>query len=267
MELFRYARDYYGDWLPVQLLESTAWLLVWAVVLFAGIHRLRRSAGEPQATEAGGEQTTVSGEKYELGARLYHWGNFVVVTMLAVSGVALFAPRSLRSALFSWLLIHEIFAGLYLVGLLAHIFAALRRGEPRAMWFERRDLADLKTMAANFFGRTPKYPRFGKYDPWQKIYHALLALLSLLLIVSGVYLFLSAEALADFSRDWLRWQRLIHDVSAFGFIAVIIGHIYFGLLRVNWANLAAICTGKLSATYFRLRHSSERWQPRPAKEE
>ena len=68
MDFFRYARDYYGDWLPSQLLPQTAWLVVWLVVLFAGIHRLRRSVGEPRPTEQEGA-ADVSGEKYELGAR------------------------------------------------------------------------------------------------------------------------------------------------------------------------------------------------------
>lgn len=261
MDFFRYAQDYYGDWLPVQMLPQTAWLLVWLAVLFAGIHRLRRSMGEPQPPEAVGA-AIVSGEKYELGARLYHWGNFVFILMLAVSGIALFAPRAVRSTMLSWVLIHEIFAALYILGVLVHIVSALTRGEPRTMWFEARDWRDLKTIFANFFGRTRDYPRFGKYDPLQKIYHAVLTLLSIAILVSGVYLFLSAEAWATFSHEWMRWQRLVHDVSAFGFIAVVIGHIYFGLIRVNWASLAAIVTGKLPASYFRLRHSAERWQPR-----
>jgi formate dehydrogenase subunit gamma len=261
MYFFRYAQDYYGDWLRVQLLPQTAWLLICAVVLFMGIHRLRRSLGEPAPAEkATGEALT--GEKYELGARLYHWGNFVFLTMLAVSGIALFVPRSIRPTILSWVLIHEIFAALYILGLAVHIFAALKRGEPRTMWFEAQDRKDLQTIFANFFGRTRDYPRFAKYDPLQKIYHALLTLLSLVIIVSGAYLFFSAEGLASFSHEWMRWQRLLHDLSAFALIAIILGHIYFALIRVNWQTLAAMFSGKISASYFRLRHSAKRWRPR-----
>jgi cytochrome b subunit of formate dehydrogenase len=140
--------------------------------------------------------------------------------------------------------------------------AALNRGEPQTMWIEAQDRKDLLTIVANFFGRTKAYPRFGKYDPLQKIYHALLTLLSLVIIVSGAYLFFSAEALASFSHEWMRWQRLLHDLSAFAFIAIILGHIYFGLIRVNWQTLAAMLSGKISASYFRLRHSAQRWRPR-----
>jgi Ni/Fe-hydrogenase 1 B-type cytochrome subunit len=261
MYFFRYAQDYYGDWLRVQLLPQAALLMVCVVVLFMGLHSLRRSLGEPAPAEKENAEQS-SGEKYELGARLYHWGNFIFLTMLAVSGVALFVPRSIRSTFLSWVLIHEIFAGLYILGLLVHIFAALKRGEPRTMWFEARDWADLKTIFANFFGRSRDYPRFGKYDPLQKIYHAGLAMLSAVIGFSGVYLFLSAEAWATFSHEWMRWQRLLHDLSAFVFIAIIFGHIYFGLIRVNWPAFAAICSGKISANYLHLRHSASRWKPK-----
>lgn len=261
MYFFRYAQDYYGDWLRVQLLPQAAWLLVCAVVLFMGIHRLRRSSGEPASTEKATTEP-ISGEKYELGARIYHWGNFVFLTMLAVSGVALFVPRSIRPTILSWVLVHEIFAGLYILGLLIHIFAALKRGEPQTMWFEAQDRKDLQTIFANFLGRSKEYPRFGKYDPLQKIYHALLTILSLVVIVSGVYMVLSAQAWATFSHEWMRWQRLLHDAGAFAFIAIVLGHIYFGLIKVNWHALAAMFNGKISASYFRLRHSADRWRPR-----
>ena len=107
------------------------------------------------------------------------------------------------------------------------------------MWFSRDDWKDLRTIAANFFGRTRSYPRFGKYDPFQKIYHAFLTLLSAVMIFSGVSLVLSAENWKSFDHPWLRWQRLLHDVGAFTFIAIILGHIYFGIIRVNWPELVA----------------------------
>ena len=44
---------------------------------------------------------------------------------------------------------------------------------------------DLRVIAANFLGRTRDYPAFGKYDPLQKIYHAILTLLAAGLIFSG----------------------------------------------------------------------------------
>ena len=36
MHFFRYAQDYYGDWLAVQLLPEAAAILAWLVALFVG---------------------------------------------------------------------------------------------------------------------------------------------------------------------------------------------------------------------------------------
>ncbi len=157
---------------------------------------------------------------------------------------------------------HEVFAVLFIGGLVLHIVVAPRRGDGRAMWFERRDWADLKQIAANFFGRTREYPAFGKYDPLQKLYHALLTLVAAAAVVSGAYLLISAEVLATFTHELMRRMRLTHDVAAFIFIAVVIGHIYFGIIRVNWPQLRAMITGRLRGAEFNLYHDAERWQPK-----
>jgi len=177
-----------------------------------------------------------------------------------VSGVALFSPGALGS--WPWLLVHELFAFLFVLALLLHIVVAPRRGDGGAMWFNARDVRDLRVIAANFLGRTRDYPAFGKYDPWQKIYHALLTLLAAGLIFSGAYLFISAEAWTTFSHAWMRVMRLVHDVTGFAFIAIVIGHIYFGIIRVNWPLLMAMVTGRLRGSSFNLYHDAGRWRPR-----
>ena len=263
MHFFRYAQDYYGDWLAVKLLPDAARLLIWLVAVFIGVHLLRRSFGEPVAS-APDDPATPGGDiqKYTLGARLYHWGNFLFISVLAASGWALFVPRSLKSPVSSWILIHEVSSVLFIAGLLLHVVAAMTRGERRSMWFGRQDWKDLRSVAANFFGRTRSYPRIGKYDPFQKLYHAFLTLLSAAMIFSGVSLVFSAENWSSFDHPWLRWQRLLHDVGAFVFISIILGHIYFGIIRVNWPELSAMLTGRISRSRFRMKHSASKWVPK-----
>jgi uncharacterized membrane protein len=65
------------------------------VLVFIGIHMIRRSFGQPLSTESGGKlppETRV--RRYELGARLYHWGNVVAMVGLIVSGIELFSHIS-----------------------------------------------------------------------------------------------------------------------------------------------------------------------------
>ena len=137
-----------------------------------------------------------------------------------------------------------------------HIIVAPRRGEAESMWFDARDARDLRVIAANFLGRTRDYPAFGKYDPLQKLYHAFLTLLAAGSIFSGAYLLISAEAWATFSHAWMRDMRLVHDVAGFAFIAILIGHVYFGVIRVNWPQLVAMCDR--TASRFELQPVSRR---------
>lgn len=266
MQLFRYAFDYYGSLGSQQLLANAALMAISLVFCFAALHLLRRASGYPLSTDVVPKLLTeVRICKYEIGARLFHWGNLLFVAGLAVSGVAVFGPPTLGRA--PWLLIHELFAAGFIAALALHIVVAPLRGKGRTMWFEARDWHDLKQTVANFLGRTRDYPSFGKYDPWQKIYHALLAVLCAIVIFSGLFLVVSAQVWADFSHNWMRAMRLLHDLGAFSFLAIIVGHIYFGIIRVNWPQLLAVITGRLSATAFNRYHDASRWQPRqePAK--
>jgi cytochrome b subunit of formate dehydrogenase len=261
MSFFRYGRDYYTDATAEQLLAAGAWLFVALVGIFIGIHLLRRSTGHPIANTAVATLPPhVRVTKYEIGARLYHWGNALLLVGLAVSGVALFAPGSLGEG--PWLVIHELSAVAFIALLVLHIIVAPRRGEGRSMWFDRRDVRDLRLIAANFLGRTRNYPAFGKYDPFQKLYHALLTVLATGTIFTGAYLLLSAEAWATFSHSWMRFMRIVHDLAGFAFLAILVGHIYFGVIRVNWPELVAMVIGRLRGSSFNLYHDAARWRPR-----
>jgi formate dehydrogenase gamma subunit len=198
--------------------------------------------------------------RYEAGARLYHWLTAVCALGLGLSGVALFAPGVLGHG--PWLLLHEAAAVAFVAALLVHVVVAPQRGEARTMWFDRADLRDLEVVAANFLGRTRDYPAFGKYDPLQKVFHAWLTVLAVSLIATGAVLMLSAHAWASFGREWMRATRIGHDLGAFTFAAAILVHVYFGVIRVNWPRLVAMCTGRLRGSSFNLYHDAARWRPR-----
>ena len=259
MHPLRTATDFYDAAASQQLAIALAVLVFLAVLAFVAIHLVRRGIGIPVATEGTKVASDLRLRKYDIGARLYHWANALLIAALAVSGIALYRPGTFAAA--PWLLIHEISATLFVATLLLHIVMAPLRGSGRTMWFERRDWRDLKLILANFSGRTSEYPAFGKYDPWQKLYHAFLALASAAVIFSGVYLFASAEVWATFSHEWLRTIRILHDMGATVFAAVVVGHIYFGLIRVNWPQLIAMVTGHLRGSSFNRYHDASRWTP------
>jgi Ni,Fe-hydrogenase I cytochrome b subunit len=94
----------------------------------------------------------------------------------------------------------------------------------------------------------------------------MLALLAAGLTFSGAGLLVNGEAWATFSHEWMRSMRLVHDITGFAFIAIVLGHVYFGIIRVNWPHLVSMWTGRLRGSSFNLYHDASRWHPRDDEE-
>jgi formate dehydrogenase gamma subunit len=270
MSFFDYARDFYSSyWLPQKLAWEMGLALIFLVIAFAGFHLLRRGLGAPLPRDEGAPPPAgvAAFERWELGARLYHWGNFLIISGLLLSGAAFFFPGMVLGLQplvgFSWLLLHVILAGLFIVGIILHIIFAILRSNVSDMWFERRDWRDMRLIARYYVGASDSIPKYGKYDVWQKLYHAFITLLAIVMIGTGVSLFISSEILDTLGANWMRNQRLIHDIGAFLYVAAIIGHIYMRLVKLNWPKLVAMVTGRLSASDFRKAHDWNRWRPKP----
>jgi Ni/Fe-hydrogenase 1 B-type cytochrome subunit len=259
MHPFRTAPDFYDAAATQQLAVGSALLLLAGVAVFISVHMIRRAFCQPVSREGAKISPTLRLRKYEIGARLYHWANAFLLALLAVSGIALLRPGAVPAA--PWLVVHEFSAALFVAGLVLHIIVAPSRGSASTMWFQKRDWTDLKLTIRNFLGTASEYPAFGKYDPWQKLYHAFLTLASLAVIFSGAYLTLSAQAWETFSHDWMRKMRLVHDTAAFPLMAIVVGHIYFGVIRVNWPQLVSMVTGHIRGTAFNRYHDAARWNP------
>jgi formate dehydrogenase gamma subunit len=262
VSILRYATDYHDHLLAVQILPATLKLFLWSIALLAALHLTRRAAGAPALTEAAEPPGLGYVERYKAGARLYHWGGvFVLMAALAASGLALYTPGTMPSAPISWLRVHELSAGLFIIGILLHIGFSTFRGEPRSMWLERQDFKDLTRIIGYLVGRERESPHFGKYDVVQKLYHSALAVLVAVLIFSGSVLFLNAEVFMTMSHRWMAQQRVLHDASSFLIVGMVLMHAYLRLLKANWPTLVSMFTGKVSLEDFRRRYDYKRWSP------
>jgi tetratricopeptide (TPR) repeat protein len=76
------------------------------------------------------------------------------------------------------------------------------------------------------------------------------------LIFTGVFLVLSAQVWATFSHNWMRSMRSLHDTGAFFFLAILGGHIWYVIIRMNWPQLAARITGTLTTKAFNRYHDT-----------
>jgi cytochrome b subunit of formate dehydrogenase len=273
VQWFERAKDFYTDeWVPQKLAWEIVAIALFLVLAYAGLHLLRRGLGPPIPRDRAAPPPPGARdfERFELGARLYHWGNFALIAGLLLSGSTFFLPGALFPLQpifgFSWLTVHVVLALLFIIGVALHIVFAFVRADPHSMWFERRDWRDMGRLARYYIGASETIPKYGKYDVWQKLFHAFLALLALTVIVTGASLTINAEVLATLDQDWIRYQRLFHDAAAALFAAVVLGHVYQRLLKLNWPKLAAMFTGTISASEFRRAHDWNRWHAKAAAE-
>src|SRR5262249_41230781 len=227
--LFRYAPDRDGYSYLAQLSAELFWITLWLAVAFCAIHVIRRARSAPPGKPPAG---------YNWNQRLYHWGNFLLLGLVAVSGYWLFFRRSPSGPFgLTWLQIHSWSGLLFAAGVIFHGFSATLKGDWRAMRPEMRDFRDAAAVWRNFLGRTTAYPAAGKYDALQKIYHHVLALLAIAFTASGVWMWLSSERIHLAGRGWLHFLRIVHDSSAVVLVAMIIGHFYFSIIKANRAHL------------------------------
>ncbi|MEO6119679.1 MAG: cytochrome b/b6 domain-containing protein [Terriglobales bacterium] len=212
-----------------QVSPEVFWTLFWLAIACCALHAIRRArAHVPGKAPAG----------YNWNQRLYHWGNFLLLGLVAFSGYWLFFRRAPAGVYgFSWLEIHSYAGLVFAAGVIFHGVAATLRGDTRSMRPEWRDFREAGIIWRNFLGRTNEYPASGKYDALQKIYHHILSLLAITFTLSGVFMWLSAERYYLASRGFIQFNRVLHDVSATLLVVMVIGHIYFSIIKANRQNL------------------------------
>src|SRR4051812_45677972 len=217
--IFQSASDRDGQSYLARISPDVFWAFFWLTIAFCAVHAIRRArAIFPHKPPV----------RYNVNQRLYHWGNLILLALIALSGGWLFfrsAPTGIFG--FTWLDIHSWAGMLFLAGVVFHACSATIKGDWQSMRPEWRDVREAAMIWRNFLGRTNEYPPPGKYDALQKIYHHLLSLLAITFGVSGVWMWLSAERIHLAERGWLHFLRIVHDVSAVFLIVMVIGHFYF----------------------------------------
>jgi len=203
----------------------------WSTILFCAFHAFRR-ADHTQAS-------TRPKANYIFNQRLFHWGNFLLFALLIFTGNYLYLRRPPFADFwgFSWLTVHEWTGLLFILGIFVHAIAARFRGDWESMRPALSDWSKLRDVWRNFPSQSANDESGSRYNAAQKMYHHLLALLAILFTVSGVTMWMSASRTYLFARGMMHWMRITHDVSAITLVVMVIGHIYFSLLKANRKHL------------------------------
>lgn len=264
MHWFEYGRDFYTRfWVAEQFSWRIGVAILFFTLGFIGLHFLRRGLGSPVPDDkAVPPPSAQSFQRVELGGRLYHWTNFAVFVGLFLSGFAIYFPGIVPGVTPTWLWVHVVCAWTFIGLIIMHIIFSFLWAKPSEMWsFKREDWREARETIRYYIGQSKQYPHAAKFNVWQKLYHSLLNLLAILMIGTGITLFIDAMLLTTVAPDYLRVNRLVHDIGAWCFFTVICSHIYVRLLGMNWSTFVGMFTGRIPSTEFRRSHDWGRWKP------
>jgi cytochrome b subunit of formate dehydrogenase len=269
MDLLKWGRSPWGDW----VLTHVSWSLFWAS-LFAGIlffvahasymlfsaHR-KRSSAETDALEASHKNLPAKIERHGLAARLFHW------IMAAAMFVLLFtAFLPIAGVKFPWVQWHWI-AGLVLTAsILFHIIHATFFLDFWSIWVGPRDIPELKNELLREFGRDIPGPKDGKYPLGNRLYHTAIVVAGLTVVGTGLFL-LKRVRTPFFVRDPyilrdVTWGLIYvgHGLAGVGLVGLVIAHVYFAIRPEKWWITKAMIVGYITRRQYLEHHEPSRWR-------
>ena len=268
MDLLRWGRSPWGEW----VLTHVSWNLFWAS-LFAGVlffvahasymlfsaHR-KRSAAETDALEAANKNLPPKIERHGLAARMFHW---VMAASMFVLLFTAFLP--VVGVKFAWVQWHWI-AGLVLTASIAfHLVHATFFLDFWSIWVGPKDIPELKAELLREFGRDVPGPKPGKYPLGNRLYHLAIVVTGLSVVATGLFmmkrvrtpLFLRDPYILSDSTWGLTY--VTHGLAGVGLVGLVIAHVYFAVRPEKWWITKSMLVGWITRRQYLEHHEPSRW--------
>lgn len=248
MDIATYKNDVWGR----EVLLGVSWDLLWLVCVVAlvaiAVHAVYM-AMQQKAERPSQEGKRV--QRHEPIDRIMHWVMAISIFALLITGV--FPIIGIE---FAWLTLHWI-AGLVLTAaVLFHIIRSVMQKDLMSVWISRSDLKEP-------FDESQKP---GKYSVAQKGMHAAVTVMTLLVILSGLFMFAMIDTpwwdrTNSLSESTLGWMFFVHGLSTLALIALIALHLYFAMRPEKLFYLRSMFKGWISEDELSANHDPERWAP------
>jgi cytochrome b subunit of formate dehydrogenase len=272
MDFLEWARDPWGQNVPIHIAWFLIWVSVIAGLLFFIVHatyvryfaKPRHFAEEtsPQSAAQVPERVT----RHSLVARLFHW--IMAAAMLTLL-ITAFLPKV--GVQFPWVTYHWIAGAVLTVSILFHIFHASFWLDFWAIWPDKIDLKDAYSRVLLFMGRPAPLPRkFAKYPLENKLYHGAIIAAGLSAIVTGLFMMSRVRTIFFPRNPYLfgdmTWGMIyvLHGLAGVGLIALIMVHIYFGIRPEKRPITKSMIFGWMSRDFYLEEHDPKRWVVDPA---
>lgn len=257
---------------PVRLSSEIFLAIVLLFVAGYVVHWFRRAFRQPKLTTITAH-VEIHDEKipaFDIVQRLFHWLTFVVLGMMTLTGIALYFPNTFDPLLAPFgiegtqakIFWHVNFAWALLALLVIHVVwdVGVKRGW-WDMWLGLKDLSDGWVRTKHFLGLVREYKPIPKYDIFMKVFHWGLTISLIILGVTGLYFWNPYGLIPTLTYDVEYTFRLLHDLFAALMIGMVIGHVYFAVIPVNWPILKAMVVGWINKDFYVRHFDPNRWNP------
>ncbi len=248
MDIAAYRDDVWGR----EVLRGVSWDLLWLVVVaafvFIAVHAIYEAV-QKRAENPSSEGKRV--ERHEKVDRIMHWVMAISILVLLVTGM-----MPIVGINFAWLTIHWVSGLVLTAAVLFHILRSVFVKDLMSVWISSKDFKEP-------FADGPKP---GKYSLAQKGMHLTVAVATLVVIISGLYMFAMIDTpwwdrTNSLSESTLGWLFFFHGLSTLGLIGLVSLHIYFSVRPEKLFYLRSMFKGWISEEELTANHDPERWAP------
>lgn len=227
----------------------TPWLLAGVVGLIIIFHLVK---GRIRIEEPLSGRTV---ERWSMGERILHWYTAILFIILAITGLSLLFGRAVLIPLLgpagfsAWasfaVMAHNYLGPFFCVGILIEIVWWFRHNIPNA--------SDFKWFAQGGGILSKSHPSAGRMNGGEKLWFWIICTVGVAVCVTGVIL--------DFpnygqTRETMQIASIIHAITAIGWTAVAIGHIWIGTLGTQ-GSLEGMTSGRVSEEWAKQHH--DKW--------
>lgn len=210
--------------------------------------------------------------RFSAGERFVHWCHGIAFLLLLFTGLGVlviaFQPAmNIFGGIQVSRNIHRVVAVLFTLGMIVGFIGKGTGARQMRRWFKdvvsfgKDDLAHAKNFAVEFFGGHKPFPPQGKFNGGEKL-NSMFTILGTLCIVTSGYIIWFASSMPTVL---VLWAYPIHAACALFMAALLIAHLYLGILHPDSNQaLKGIFTGWVPAK-FAYEHY-EKWYNEEAKE-
>jgi cytochrome b subunit of formate dehydrogenase len=248
MDIAAYRVDVWGR----EVLRGVSWDLLWLVVVAAFVIIALHAIFEAMRKRK--ERPSKEGKRvkrHEPIDRLMHWVMAISTLVLLVTGI-----MPIIGINFAWLTIHWVSGLVLTAAVVFHILRSVMVKDLMSVWISPRELKDP-------FESSQKP---GKYSLAQKCMHLAVAVVTVVVVISGLYMFAMIDTpwwdrSNSMSEATLGWLFFLHGLSTLALIALASLHIYFSLRPEKLFYLRSMFKGWISEDELAANHDPKRWAP------